>query len=71
MLKKIPIVLIEFYQKYIRKSTGCNCRFVPSCSEYAKEAISKYGFLKGLFKAARRLVKCHPWSGQAGFDPLK
>ena len=46
------------------------CRFTPTCSEYAKQAISKYGVLKGLFLSIKRILKCHPF-GKYGYDPLK
>lgn len=70
MFKKISISLINFYQEYIRHILPATCRFTPSCSEYAKEAILKYGFLKGGFRAVKRLFACHPFSGRAGYDPL-
>ncbi len=48
---------------------GRNCRFEPSCSEYSLQALSKYGVFKGIFLSIKRLIRCHPWSGQ-GYDPL-
>jgi putative membrane protein insertion efficiency factor len=70
VLKKIPLLLLDIYQSYIRTLLPVCCRFSPSCSEYAKQAILKYGFLKGLGKAIKRLLLCHPFSGKAGYDPL-
>jgi hypothetical protein len=70
MLAKITLKLIKVYQGYIRRILASSCRFEPSCSEYAKLAIVKYGFFKGMLKASRRLLACHPFSGKAGYDPL-
>ncbi|KPK42978.1 MAG: hypothetical protein AMJ78_00405 [Omnitrophica WOR_2 bacterium SM23_29] len=65
------IGLLDFYQQYISKNLPISCRFYPSCSEYAKQAILKYGTALGMAKAIWRLVKCHPFSGTQGFCPLK
>ncbi|MFA5144854.1 MAG: membrane protein insertion efficiency factor YidD [Candidatus Omnitrophota bacterium] len=70
MLRSAALKLIRLYRVYIRTILPSCCRFTPSCSEYAQQAITKYGFLKGGLKAARRLSRCHPFSGSAGFDPL-
>jgi len=70
MLQAISVYLIEEYQKYIRMALPGCCRFWPSCSDYAKQALIKYGFLKGLIKALKRLFQCHPFSGKSGYDPL-
>jgi hypothetical protein len=51
-------------------SSGCGCRFHPSCSAYALEAIKNHGALQGSWLTLRRLSKCHPWSGHGGFDPV-
>ncbi|MFH1640785.1 MAG: membrane protein insertion efficiency factor YidD [Candidatus Omnitrophota bacterium] len=71
MLKELSINLLGFYQGYIRVLLPSSCRFVPTCSEYAKEAIAKYGFLRGLYKAGKRLLHCHPLSSWSGYDPLQ
>jgi hypothetical protein len=71
MLKKACVYLIDFYQRHIRINQPSTCRFVPTCSEYAKQAIVKYGFLKGLSMGAKRLLLCHPFSGREGFNPLE
>ena len=70
-MKKICMMLIRFYQKYISpmKGTPC-CRFIPSCSEYAYQAFEKYGFFKGGYLALRRILKCHPFH-KGGYDPLE
>jgi len=70
MFKTISVSLIKFYQDYIRRTLPASCRFTPSCSEYAKDAILKYGFSKGGFRAVKRLLSCHPFSGKASYDPL-
>ena len=69
MLKKILIKLIEIYQK-ISKFTPAVCRFEPTCSEYSKQAILKYGILKGGWLSLKRVCKCHPFH-HGGYDPLK
>ncbi|MCM8780472.1 MAG: membrane protein insertion efficiency factor YidD [Candidatus Omnitrophica bacterium] len=70
MLSKISIILIQIYQQYFRVLFPISCRFYPSCSEYAKQAIIKYGFVLGVFKAIQRLMRCQPFSKRFGYDPL-
>ncbi|MBR1916312.1 MAG: membrane protein insertion efficiency factor YidD [Bacteroidaceae bacterium] len=60
---------IRFYQKCISPLTPSSCRFTPTCSQYAVEALRKHGPLKGLWLALRRLLRCHPWGG-SGYDPV-
>ncbi len=60
-MKNFIISSINFYQKFISPFLPQSCRFYPTCSQYAKEAIEKYGIKKGIFKAAKRLLKCHPF----------
>ena len=69
-LKQFSIKLINFYQKNIATSMKPSCVFFPSCSEYTKEAINKYGLIKGIFLGARRILRCHPWQ-KKHIDPLK
>ncbi len=69
-MKKIFIILIEKYQKYISPMIGNNCKYYPSCSEYTKQAITKYGALKGIFYGIKRIIRCNPFS-KGGYDPLK
>ena len=72
-MKKIVIFLINFYQKHISywlETKGIRCKFYPTCSEYAKQAIEKYGICKGGFLAGKRILKCNPFS-KGGYDPLK
>ena len=61
--------LIRFYKICISPYLGSHCRYTPTCSQYAYEAISKYGILKGGWLALRRLLRCHPWGG-SGYDPV-
>lgn len=68
-MKKIILKLINLYQ-ITPLSSHKMCRFTPTCSEYAKQAITKYGVLKGLFLSIKRILKCHPFS-KYGYDPLK
>lgn len=63
------IVLIRFYQYCISPFVPKVCRFEPSCSVYAVEALKKHGVLKGSYLAARRILRCNPWGG-SGYDPV-
>ena len=69
-MRKIIIFLIKFYQKAISPFLGRRCRFYPTCSEYTKQAVEKYGALKGLYLGLVRILKCHPFH-KGGYDPLK
>lgn len=60
---------IRFYQHFISPLTPPTCRFTPTCSQYAVEAIRKYGPFKGTWRAIRRILRCHPWGG-SGYDPV-
>ena len=69
MAQRILIGLIRFYQYFISPMLGRRCRFYPSCSEYAVEALQRHGALRGLSLALRRVARCHPWH-PGGFDPV-
>ncbi len=69
-MKKILIRIIKFYRKRISPLKKPCCRFYPSCSSYALEAVTKYGALKGSFLAVKRILKCHPFNA-GGYDPLR
>ena len=69
-LKRLLIKLIRFYQKSISPLFPPRCRFVPTCSQYALEAIEKYGPWKGGYLAFRRLLSCHPFNHDDPFDPV-
>ena len=62
------ILFVRIYQRFISPLTPPSCRFTPTCSQYAIEALRKYGPLKGLWLAVKRLLRCHPWGG-SGYDP--
>ena len=64
------ISLINLYKFLISPLLGNNCRFLPTCSEYTKEAIIKFGLIKGTSLGFKRIIKCHPW-GKSGHDPIK
>ena len=72
-MKNLLIWLINGYQKNISlwlTSKNINCKFYPTCSEYTKQAIQKYGAVKGSFLGVKRILKCNPFS-KGGYDPLK
>lgn len=72
-MKKILIGLINIYQRYISKwiaKKNINCKFYPTCSEYTKQAIEKYGTFKGCLLGLYRILRCNPFS-KGGYDPLK
>jgi len=63
------ILLIRFYQWVISPLMGPKCRYQPTCSHYAVEALRKHGPFKGFWLAIRRIARCHPWGG-SGWDPV-
>jgi uncharacterized protein len=69
-MQTVGIGLITFYQRWVSPWMGSACRFEPTCSHYAVEAIRQYGLLKGLGKAGLRLLKCHPFH-PGGHDPVR
>ena len=68
-MKKILIALIKFYRKFISPMKGTKCPYIPTCSEYALQAVEKYGVLKGSYLAIKRILKCHPFHN-GGVDPV-
>ncbi len=70
MIKRFMLAMIAFYQKKLSPLKKPCCRFYPTCSEYARQAITKYGALKGTALAGKRILKCHPFH-KGGYDPLK
>ncbi len=68
-MKYVLALLISLYQVLISPLLGPKCRFYPSCSQYAKEALLKHGFLKGMGLSTRRLLRCHPFH-PGGYDPV-
>lgn len=72
-MKNLCIKLIKFYQRNISpciEKTSIHCKYYPTCSEYTKQAIEKYGAIKGIFLGLIRIIKCNPFS-KGGYDPLK
>ena len=71
-MKQVLLSLIRFYQKNISPLRPPCCRFIPTCSQYALEAVDKYGALKGVWLALRRVLKCHPFHRQKSvqYDPV-
>ncbi len=68
-MRKLVLVLIQFYRYAISPLMGHHCRFYPSCSSYAHEAISRHGLLRGGWLTLKRLGRCHPWH-PGGYDPV-
>ena len=69
-MKRILLACIKFYQRAISPFFPARCRYVPTCSQYAVEAIERFGPWKGGWLAFRRLMRCHPFSGHDRFDPV-
>ena len=68
-MRRLVIQLISCYKLLLSPFLGNNCRFYPSCSSYAQQAIAEYGVIKGSYLAIRRIGKCHPWH-EGGIDPV-
>ncbi len=69
-MKKVFLALIRFYRRNISPLTPAACRFTPTCSAYAYEAIEKYGACKGGFLALKRFLRCHPFYKGDPYDPV-
>ena len=69
MLRATLVGMIRLYQVGISSWTPAACRFTPTCSAYAIQALERHGVVRGLWLAVRRLLRCHPWGGK-GFDPV-
>ena len=70
MIKRLFLAMIRFYQRCISPMHAPCCRFTPTCSQYAREAITKYGALKGGYLAVRRILRCHPFYKGDPYDPV-
>ena len=68
-MKKIAILMIKFYRLFISPLKPPTCRYMPTCSEYALQAIEKYGIVRGGSMAIRRILRCHPFH-PGGYDPV-
>lgn len=68
-MKKLLILLVKFYRKCISPMTRPCCRYMPTCSEYALQALEKYGAVKGSYLAVRRILRCNPLH-KGGYDPV-
>ncbi|MCL2842436.1 MAG: membrane protein insertion efficiency factor YidD [Oscillospiraceae bacterium] len=71
-MKRVLIALVRFYRKHISSGTKPSCRFIPTCSAYAEEALEKHGAWRGSGLTLRRLSKCHPFNRQKSveYDPV-
>ena len=70
IIANILIGLIKLYKMVISPYLAPSCRYLPTCSEYTIECLKNYGLIKGLFKATKRILSCHPYSKRDGFDPV-
>ena len=68
-MKGLALALVRCYRSALSPVLGCRCRYLPTCSEYAEEAIEAHGAVRGGWLALRRLARCAPWGGR-GFDPV-
>jgi putative membrane protein insertion efficiency factor len=68
-MKRVLVALIRGYQYLFRPLLGANCRFYPSCSDYAREAVERHGALAGVWLAVKRVARCHPYH-PGGYDPV-
>jgi len=68
-MKKVFLLLIRFYQRGISPFLGAHCRYIPTCSQYAAEAINRFGARRGAWLALKRISRCHPWH-EGGYDPV-
>jgi len=69
VVRRVLILPIKTYQRLVSPLFGSRCKYYPSCSDYAAQAIERFGILRGLVLAAWRLLRCNPWS-HGGFDPV-
>ena len=69
ILKTFFISLIKFYKLVISSFLGVNCRYVPTCSDYAIQSIEQKGIIRGLYSSFKRILRCHPFGG-SGYDPV-
>ncbi|HZA22834.1 MAG TPA: membrane protein insertion efficiency factor YidD [Dehalococcoidia bacterium] len=68
-MRRAAVLVIRLYQKSVSPYLPSACRYLPSCSQYAQDAIERYGAIRGTWLGLRRLARCHPWGGR-GYDPV-
>ena len=68
-LKTFFISLIKFYKIFLSPFLGANCRYIPTCSDYAIQAIEQKGIIKGIYISVKRMLRCHPFGG-SGYNPV-
>ena len=68
-MKQLILLIIKFYQFFISPWLGTNCCYIPTCSEYTKDAVNNFGVLRGVFLGFKRILKCNPFSA-GGYDPI-
>lgn len=69
-MRRLLIYTIRVYQRFLSPFLGKNCRFYPTCSEYAVQALEEYGVVRGLWLTGKRILKCHPFH-PGGYDPVR
>jgi uncharacterized protein len=67
---RVGLMALRFYKAYLSMLFAGQCRFVPSCSQYSYEAVERFGLVRGSWLTLKRLLRCHPFSGKFGFDPV-
>lgn len=68
-MRRLSLTVLAFYRRWVSPMLGSHCRYYPSCSQYAQEAIEQHGLARGAWLSLRRLCRCHPWHS-GGFDPV-
>ena len=69
-MKTVLLALVRFYQRHLSPLFPARCRYIPTCSEYARQALEKYGAAKGGFLALKRFLRCHPFHKGDLYDPV-
>lgn len=69
-MKRVAILIIKFYQRFISPFIGQHCRYHPTCSEYCIQALAKYGIVRGCWLSTKRILRCNPFV-KGGYDPLE